>query len=454
MTPLTGATHAEPLSHATIQEWMRAHVLTSWSAQAPLSPIPIVEGRGSTLWAADGTAYLDFSSGLICVNLGHGHPRVVRAIQEQAARLCYVTPSFGSEPRAALARALHELSPGGALTKTLFTTGGAEAADSAIKIARMVTGRHKIMTAYRSFHGATYGAITASGDQRRWAAEPGIPGVVRFFGPYPYRSPFNVAPEHEAAAALRHIESVLTYEGPENVAAILFEPVAGTNGVIVPPDGYLQGLRELCTRHGILLILDEVMTGFCRTGRWWGCEHAGAIPDMITFAKGVTSGYVPLGGVSVSEAIAAHFDARTLWAGLTYSGHPLACAAGLATVAAYREDGLTERAREMGARLGRLLQDLMARHHSVGEVRGQGLFWGIELVRDRGTREMLVPWNGPTQGVMAEITRDLLRRGVYVFGRWNILVVAPPLVIAEDELARGVEALDAALEIADRAAAG
>lgn len=449
---MSSLTRTNPLSPSAIQEWTRAHVLVSWSAQKGLNPVPIVEAHGSTLVGADGSTYLDFSSGLINVNLGHGHPRVVRAIQEQVARLCYVTPSFASDTRAALAKALHEVSPGRGLAKTLFTTGGGEANDHAVKIARMVTGRHKILTAYRSFHGASYGAITLGGDNRRWASEPGIPGVARFFGPYPYRSPFNTPPEGEAAAALRHLEDVLHYEGPHNVAAVLLEPVVGTNGVIVPPDGYLQGVRELCTRHGILLIIDEVMAGFGRTGRWWGCEHWGIVPDMLVFAKGVTSGYVPLGGVIVSPQVAAHFDDQTLWAGLTYSGHPLACAAGAAAVAAYQEDGLIERARRVGEGLAGALRRLADRHPSVGDVRGLGLFYAIELVRDRATREMLVPWNSPGQGVMAEITRDLLARGVYVYGRWNILFVAPPLIITEDEISRAVEALDGALEIADRAA--
>jgi taurine--2-oxoglutarate transaminase len=448
---VSSATRTAARDPATILDWTREHVLVSWSAQKTLSPVPIVEAHGSTLVAADGSTYLDFSSGLINVNLGHGHPRVVRAIQEQVARLCYVTPSFANDARAALARALHEVSPGRGLTKTLFTTGGGEANDHAIKIARMVTGRHKILTAYRSFHGASYGAITASGDNRRWASEPGISGVVRFFGPYPYRSPFDAPPEAEAAAALRHLEEVLHYEGPHTVAAVLIEPVVGTNGVIVPPAGYLQGVRDLCTRHGILLIADEVMVGFGRTGRWWGCDHWGLVPDMLVFAKGVTSGYIPLGGVMVSPAVAAFFDDRTLWAGLTYSGHPLACAAGVAALAAYQEDGLIERAQRVGEHLAHALRRLQERHPSVGDVRGLGLFYALELVKDRRTKEMLVPWNHPGQGIMAEITRDLLGRGVYVYGRWNILFVAPPLVITEEEIGRAVEALDAALAIADRA---
>lgn len=449
---MASMTDITPHNSSVIQDWTRAHVLVSWSAQGKLRPVPVVEARGATLIGADGATYLDFSSGLINVNLGHGHPKVVRAIQEQAARLCYVTPSFANDARAALARALHEVSPGRALTKTLFTTGGAEANESAIKIARMVTGRHKILTAYRSFHGATYGAVSAGGDNRRWAVEPGIPGIVRFFAPYPYRSPFQVPPERECEAALRHLEDVIGYEGPQHIAAVLIEPVVGTNGVIVPPDGYLQGVRALCDRLGILLIFDEVMTGFGRTGRFWGSEHWGVIPDMMTFAKGVTSGYVPLGGVSVSQKVAGYFDDHTLWAGLTYSGHPLACAAGAAAVQAYQDEGLIDRSRALGESLRQRLLELRDRHPSVGDVRGLGLFYAIELVKDRATKEMLVPWNSPGQGVMAEITGDLMRCGVYVYGRWNLLFVAPPLVITENEIARAVEAIDTALAIADRAA--
>ncbi|MDR7419998.1 MAG: aminotransferase class III-fold pyridoxal phosphate-dependent enzyme [Armatimonadota bacterium] len=450
---MTLPTETASLSPETIQDWTRQHVLVSWAAQRNLSPIPIVEAHGSTLIGADGSRYLDFSSGLINVNLGHGHPRVVRAIQEQAARLCYVTPSFGSDSRAALAKALYEVSPGRALTKTLFTTGGAEANESAIKIARLVTGRHKILTAYRSYHGATYGAATAGGDNRRWAVEPGISGVVRFFAPYPYRSPFGAPAEGETAAALRHLEDIIGYEGAQYIAALLIEPVVGTNGVIVYPDGYLQGVRELCNRHGILLIFDEVMTGFGRTGRFWASENWHVVPDMTVFAKGVTSGYVPLGGVSVSAKMAEYFDDHTLWTGLTYSGHPLACAAGTAAVAAYQDDGLIERSRAMGGILGDRLQRLRERHPSVGDVRGLGLFWALELVKDRATREMLVPWNAPGQGVTAEITRDLMKRGVYVYGRWNVLFIAPPLIITESEIEQATSALDRALEIADKAAA-
>jgi taurine--2-oxoglutarate transaminase len=321
------------------------HVLVSWSAQGALSPLVITGAKGSWLHAGE-RRILDFSSGLINVNLGHGHPKVVRAIQEQAERLCYVTPSFGEESRADLARLMAEITPGD-LTKTLFTTGGSEANEHALRIARMYTKRHKVLTQWRSFHGQTQGAATLGGDNRRWANEPGITGVVRFLNPDPYRSMFG----NDAQKALAHVEEVLWYEGPEYVAAIFLEPIVGSSGLIVPPDGFLRGLRALCDKHGILLILDEVMTGFGRTGKWFAAEHEGVVPDMLTFAKGVNSGYVPLGGVIVNEAIAKHFDANVLWAGLTYAGHPLACAAGVATIEAYRDERLIER----GARSGEFL---------------------------------------------------------------------------------------------------
>lgn len=428
-----------------VAELSRARVLTAWSAQAGLKPRVIERAAGSVLYGADGSRLLDFSSGLINVNVGHAHPRVVAAIQEQAAKLTYVTPGFATGVRARLADALHEISPGRALTKTFFTSGGSDANDSAILMARSVTGRHKILASYRSYHGSTYGAVTLSGDQRRGPTEPGIPGVVHFFTPYPYRSPFRVPPDQEAQAALAHLEDVLLYEGAESVAAIVLEPITGSNGIIVPPDGYLQGVRQICNRHGILLILDEVMTGFGRTGAWFAANHWQVAPDMMTIAKGITSGYVPLGAVMVNERVASHFDHHVLGAGLTYSGHPLACGAGLANLQAYREERLIERSAQLGAALGTRLQSLAERCPLVGEVRGKGLFWGIELVRDRSARTPWTPWNQKGPGPMAALLAEIAAEGVYVYGRWNILLVAPPLVVTEAELEEGVAAIEAAL---------
>jgi taurine--2-oxoglutarate transaminase len=381
-------------------------------------------------------------------NLGHGHPRVVRAIQEQAATLNYVTPAFTTEPQATLARKLADVAPGD-LTKTLFTTGGTEANENAIKLARLYTGRHKILTQWRSFHGQTQGAMSLGGDNRRWANEPGITGVVHFLNPDPYRSMFG----DDAQKALAHVEEVIWYEGPQYIAAILLEPIVGTSGLLVPPDGFLQGLRTLCDKYGIVLVFDEVMTGFGRTGKWFASEHWKTVPDIMTFAKGVNSGYVPLGGAMVNEKIAKHFDDNVYWGGLTYSGHALACAAGVATLDAYEAEDLIGNSARMGELLGRELRALAPKHPSIGDVRGRGLFWGIELVKDRGTKEMLEQWNGPSSALANALKGELMKRNVYVFCRWNMLFVAPPLIVTDEELRIGVTAIDEALAVADRYAA-
>jgi len=428
-----------------IAKLTKERVLVPWSAQDGLLHVVIDHARGSYLYTRDGMRLLDFSSGLINVNAGHNHPKIVAAIQRQAERLTYVNPNFATEVRAQLADALSRVSPRGALVKTFFTNAGSDANENAVKIARLATGRHKVLASYRSYHGATYGAITLSGDQRRLPVEPGLPGVIHFFTPYPYRSPFGVLPERESEAALRHLQDVLVYEGPENVAAIILEPIAGSSGLIVLPDAYLRGVRRLCDQHGILLILDEVMTGFGRTGAWFAAEHSDIVPDMITFAKGVTSGYVPLGGVMVSKPIAGHFDTHTLWAGLTYSGHPLACAAGLATLEVYEEEGLIQRARQLEEIVGAQLRRLADRHPVIGDVRGKGLFWGIELVADRITKEPWVPWNSSGPGRTKEFLARIAAEGVYLYGRWNVLFVAPPLVVSEEEIEEGMHAIDVAL---------
>jgi taurine--2-oxoglutarate transaminase len=347
--------------------------------------------------------------------------------------------------RARLAQMLTRVSPGQAMLKTFFTNGGAEANENAVKIARLYTGRHKVLTSYRGYHGGTYGAITLSGDPRRWPAEPGVPGVIHFLTPYPYRSPFAVPEDRETDAALAHLEHVLMYEGPEHVAAILIETIVGGSGLIVPPDGYLEGVRNICDRHGIVLIFDEVMAGFGRTGAWFACEHWNVVPDMITFAKGVTSGYVPLGGVMVSAPIARYFDDHVLWAGLTYSGHALACAAGCANLEVIEDEGLVDRARRMGQVLGDRLRRLADRHPVVGDVRGTGLFWGVELVKDRATREPLAPFSRSGPSPMTGVLKRAFALGANLIGRYNIFVVAPPLVISEAQIEEGVRAIDGAL---------
>ena len=420
------------------------HVLTPWVAQGNRRPPTIERGEGCYLYDDRGKRYLDFSSGLVAVNLGHGHNGLAKAIGEQAARLGYAAPTFGSEKRAALAQAIAELGPWEGQGRIFFTTGGGEANEDAVKFARALTGRHKVLTAYRSFHGSAPGAGTLTGENRRWPNDPGIPGVVHFFAPFPYRSPFFTRdPDEERVRAIAHLDEIVRYEGGDRIAALLIEPIVGSNGVIVYPDGYLRGLRELCDRHGILVIFDEVMTGFGRTGAAFASQRFGVTPDMFTFAKGVTSAYVPLGGVAVRESLARHFDTHALPSGHTFSGHPLAMAAGVAALEAYRDENIVERAREMEAPLRTRLEELQRRHRSIGEVRGVGAFFGLELVRDRETREPLVEWQGNEH--LNGFFADALARGLYVFGRYNTVVIAPPLIAGTAEIDEAAEILDAAL---------
>lgn len=441
-------------SDALVEKHAR-YVLTPWSAQGGARPPVIVRAHGSTLVDADGKEYIDLSAGLVAVNLGHGHPRVVAAIAEQAQRLCFSPTGWANDKRSDLAEKLVELAGWSEGGRAFFTTGGADANDDAIKMIRMITGRSKVLTAYRSFHGSSAGAATFTGENRRWAAEPGIPGIVRFFAPFPYRSPFHTTdPAEETHRALEHLETILTYEDPQRVAALLIEPVVGSNGVIVYPEGYLAGLRAICDRHGIALIFDEVMTGFGRTGAAFAAHRYGVTPDAIVFAKGVTSAYIPLGGVLLRESLAKYFDDHVLWAGHTYSGHPLATAAGLATVEAYRDEKVFERAAALEPALRAGLERLRDAHSVVGEVRGVGAFFALELVRDRKTREPVVAWQGAGIGPMAAFNAGLRNRGGYAFARYNCVVISPPLVIEKDELERGFAALDGALGDLERALGG
>ncbi len=417
-----------------------------------MNPLPIAGGEGCWFWDHDGNRYLDLASQLVNVNLGHQHPRVVAAIRDQAERLCTVAPQFGNETRSTLARLIVERAPGD-LDAVFFTNGGTEAVEHAVRMARLHTGRHKVLSAYRSYHGATAGSITLTGDPRRWANEPGVPGVARFFGPHLYRSAFHATTEEEESdRALRHLAEVIQFEGPDTVAAVLLEPVVGTNGVLVPPPGYLAGVRELCDRHGILLISDEVMVGFGRVGEWFAVDAWDVTPDLITFAKGVNSGYVPLGGVVISRRIADTFTDRAYPGGLTYSGHPLACAAGVASIQVFEETDLLRRVRRLGSEVVEpALRELAERHPSVGHVRGRGLFWAVELVRDRDTREPLVPFNasGADAAPMNQLAAAMRANGVWPFVNMNRLHLAPPLVISEEELALGLKALDEALAVTD-----
>lgn len=435
--PKTALTEDPAVVHAR-------HVLTPWVVQGNRKPPTIVRGEGCYLYDDRGKRYLDFSSGLVAVNLGHGHAGLAKAIGEQAARLGYAAPTFGNEHRAALAQAIAELGPWNGEGRVFFTTGGGEANEDAIKFARAITGRHKVLTAYRSFHGSAPGAGTLTGENRRWPNEPGIPGVVRFFAPFPYRSPFFTRDaDEECERALEHLDEIVRYECGDRIAALLIEPVVGSNGVIVYPNGYLEGVRELCARHEILLIFDEVMTGFGRTGAAFASQRFGVTPDMFTFAKGVTSAYVPLGGVAMRELLARHFDAHALPSGHTFSGHPLAMAAGVAALEAYRDERVFERAYEMEAPLRARLEELQRRHRTVGEVRGVGAFFGLELVRDRETRKPLVEWQGSEH--LNAFFADALARGLYVFGRYNTVVIAPPLIAGSAELDEAAELLDESL---------
>jgi taurine---2-oxoglutarate transaminase len=433
-----------------IQELDRRHVLHSWSVQNQISPLPVAGAEGRYFWDHDGKRYLDFASQLVNVNLGHQHPKVVAAIVEQAEKLTTIGPPMAHEARSELARLIAEVTPGD-LTMSFFTNGGAEANENAIKLARWYTGRHKIIARYRSYHGATAGAISATGDPRRWAAEPGIPGIVRLLDPYTYRCPAGHPNPCPVCSGAPHLEEIIQYEGSRNVAAVIMETIVGTNGVIVPPDGYLQKIREVCDRHGILLILDEVMAGFGRSGKWFACEHWDVVPDILTVAKGINSGYVPLGAMVINQKLADWVQDKYFAGGLTYSGHVLGCAAAIASIEAVQEEGIVENSAEMGEVLGRELARLQERHASIGEVRGKGLFWGVELVRDRDTREPLVPFNASIEDFapVAGLMKAAMERGLYLMTHWNVIMICPPLTITREELDEGIGILDEVLGSVD-----
>jgi taurine--2-oxoglutarate transaminase len=438
-----------------IQREAKEYVLHSWSVQNAINPLPVAGAEGCYFWDYEGKRYLDFASQLVNVSIGHQHPKIVAAIKDQADKLCTIGPPMATEPRSTLARLLAEVTPGD-LSMAFFTNGGAEANENAIKLARWATGRHKIIARYRSYHGATGGAITLTGDPRRWAAEPGIPGIVRMFDPYTYRCPAGHPDPCPVCTGAPHLEEILQYEGPHTVAAVILETVTGTNGLIVPPDGYLQSIREVCDRHGILLIADEVMAGFGRTGRWFAVDHWDVVPDIITLAKGINSGYVPLGAMVISRALAEWVQDKLFAGGLTYSGHPLACAAGVASIEAFREEGIVEHAAAMEPEFRAGLNALADKHPSIGEVRGLGCFWGLELVKNRETREPLVPFNGSGEAAapVARLSKAALERGLYLMTHWNVIMVCPPITITNEELAEGLAILDDVLSIADEYYAG
>jgi taurine--2-oxoglutarate transaminase len=441
------------LSKLTSQEIVklnREYTFFSWSVQGQVRPIPVERAEGVYFWDTNGKRYLDFSSQLMNTNIGHQHPKVVKAIQEQAAKLCFVHPGNATDVRGLLGKKLAEVTPGN-LKKTFFTLGGAEANENAIKIARFYTGRHKILARYRSYHGATHGSIALTGDYRRLAVEPAMPGAVHFLDPFCYRCPFGQKPESCKRECISHVEEVIKYEGPDKIAAIIMEGVTGSNGLIVPPDDYWRRIREICNKYGILLISDEVMSGWGRTGKWFAVDHWNVTPDIITTAKGITSGYVPLGAVIVSEPIAKFFDDKYLYAGLTYNGHALACAAALATIEVYVEDHLIENAAEVGKYLGEALEDIKTKHASVGDVRYIGLFSTIELVANQGTKEIFA------QSVMAEVGKVLRQNGLFTFIMANnmgsMVFVVPPLCITKEQLNEGLAIVEKALEVADKVVA-
>ena len=430
----------------------RAHVFHSWSAQGTLNPVEITGGLGSYFWDSTGKKYLDFSSQLVNLNIGHQHPKLVAAIQEQAGKLCTVAPPFANESRSEAARLITELAPGD-LNMVFFTNGGAEAVENAVRMARLHTGRQKVMSTYRSYHGSTSTAIAMTGDPRRWPNETGTAGIVKFWGPYAYRSAFHSSNEkEECQRALQHLEDTLMVEGPHTIAMIALESVVGTNGILVPPDGYLQGVRDICDRYGIVMLCDEVMAGFGRCGEWFAVNKWNVVPDLITFAKGVNSGYLPLGGVVISQKIADTFKDRQFPGGLTYSGHPLACASAVASINIFKEEKIVENAKNIGATvIGPELKKLKAKHPSIGEVRGLGVFWAIELVRNRETRKPLVPFNaaGADAKPMLDIAAECKKEGLWPFAHFNRMHVVPPCTISADEVREGIAIIDQALTIAD-----
>lgn len=440
------------VTNAQIVEKNKEYTITSWSVQKQWNPITMAEAEGVYFWDADGKRYLDWSSQLINVNVGHKHPHVVRAIQEQAAKVCYANPSIATEPRGRLGELLAEVTPDG-LTKSFFTNGGTDAIENAIKMARLFTGRHKILTRYRSYHGATFGAMSAGGDPRRLGNEPGIPGIVRLPDPYAYQSPvYRGRTQEEGDMIIADmIDEIIQMEGPNQCAAIIWESFSGTSGIIQPSAAFFTRLGQICQKYGILFIADEVMSGFGRTGEWFGIDHYPDVKvDMMCVAKGITSGYVPLGATIVSEDIADYFNENFLWNGLTYSAHALACAAGVANIEVYRDEKLIDNAREMGKTLRRGLMDLAEKHPVIGDIRGAGLHHVIELVKNRDTREPLSPFNQGNSEAVNIVGKSLREQGMSTFQRWNYVFNTPPLVINEAQIQEGLDILDNALSEIDR----
>jgi taurine--2-oxoglutarate transaminase len=430
----------------------KTYTLSSWTTQSAWNPISMSRAEGVYFWDADGKRYLDWSSQLINVNVGHGHPHVIKTIQDQVAKMGHAYPGIATEPRARLGELLVDIAPDG-LTKSFFTVAGADAVENAMKVARLYTGKQKIITRYRSYHGATFGAMTAGGDPRRLANEPGVPWIVRVHGPHPYRSPVyqGRSPDEGDSVVTQLIEQTILYEGPENVAAILLEGYSGSSGIVQGGDRFWKGIQEICDKYNILLIIDEVMSGFGRTGQWFGINHYPYVkPDIMAMAKGLTSGYIPMGATMVTDDIAAHFEDNTLWAGLTYSSHPLSCAAAIANIEVYHQEELIERSREMGKVLRKGLIDLAEQHPCVGDVRGTGLLQLIELVKNRETREPMSGWNRPASEAMREVGTILRKQGMSTFVKWDWIFCTPPLIVTREQIQEALAMIDQALASADQ----
>lgn len=433
-----------------IKEQDLRYNLHSWSKQGNLNPIPVEKSEGIYFWDYAGKRYTDMSSQLVNLNLGHGNKEIVEAIKHQADQFCFMGPGYAVESRSKLAKMVIDLLPDN-MGKVFFTNGGADANENAVKMARMFTGRNKVFSRYRSYHGSTFGAGNLTGEPRRYPLEPGIPGFVKFFDPYIYREPIEFSNEEAATAYyIAKLREQVVYEGPENIAAIVLETITGSNGIIIPPKGYLKGVRKICDDYGIMLICDEVMAGFGRTGKMFAFEHYKVKPDIVSFAKGITCGYVPLGGVAVSKEIAAYFDDHTLLCGLTYSAHPLACAAGIAALDYYQNTNILENVQRIGKVLGEILENFKRKHACVGDVRYIGLFSALELVKDKTTKEPLVSYGKDPQGVMGGIVKTLIAKGFVTYSHENMILVAPPLIITEAQLRESMTILDNALDGIDQ----
>lgn len=433
-----------------IKSTLKQYNLQSWSRQKDIDPIPVEKAEGIYFWDCDGNRYSDMSSQLVNMNLGFGNKAIGDAIKEQVDKYCFVSPAYGAESRAKLAKKIIELMPDN-MGKVFFTNAGAESNENAVKIARMFTGKTKIFSRYRSYHGSSFGAGNLTGEPRRYALEPGVPGFVKFMDPYIYREAIRFASEEEATKFyLTKLEEQLLYEGTDNIAAIVMETITGSNGVIIPPDGYLPGVRALCDKYKILMICDEVMAGWCRTGKMFAFENFGVKPDIVTFAKGVTCGYVPLGGVVVSKEIAAYFDDNMFSCGLTYSGHPLACAAGVACVNYYEEAHILDNVAKTGALLGKRLEEMKAKYACVGDVRYIGLFSALELVKDKETREPLVPYGKDPEGIMSKIIGLLKERKFMTYSHENMFFISPPLIITEEQMNEELDKVEEVLAIVDQ----